>query len=155
MAKPVTFVAWKAVNSNSFIVKTLDLTKYDLATDEDRKYNIDAWARLFKAETWETVKELCKDNPYIEEAAKSMSIMTEDKMVKENLIRRKAFYASMRRKDERIDQLMQSNTELTQSNSQLMQSNVEKDKCIAEKDKRIAEKDKRIAELEALLKEKQ
>ena len=39
--------------SEDLTIKILDLTKISLATDEDRKYNIDTWARLFKADTWE------------------------------------------------------------------------------------------------------
>ena len=35
--------------SEDIIIKILDLTNISLATDEDRKYNVDTWARL-KAE---------------------------------------------------------------------------------------------------------
>jgi hypothetical protein len=31
----------------------LSLKQIGLATDEDKKYKIDTWAKLFKAKTWE------------------------------------------------------------------------------------------------------
>jgi len=31
----------------------LDLSRIDLATEEDKQYQLDYWAALFKAKTWE------------------------------------------------------------------------------------------------------
>ena len=36
------------------------LSQIDLATEEDRRYQIDVWARLFKATTWEELKMLAE-----------------------------------------------------------------------------------------------
>ncbi len=36
-------------------IGVLDLTKIDLATEEDKAYNIHEWAELFKAQTWEDI----------------------------------------------------------------------------------------------------
>jgi predicted RNase H-like nuclease (RuvC/YqgF family) len=44
----------------------LDLNQINLATEEDKRYQIDRWARLFKATTWdelngdETVRAQCR-----------------------------------------------------------------------------------------------
>ena len=38
----------------------VDLSQIELATEEDREAGIDHWARLFKAKTWEEMKELAK-----------------------------------------------------------------------------------------------
>ncbi|MBO6207778.1 MAG: hypothetical protein J6O73_12675, partial [Lachnospiraceae bacterium] len=37
-------------------IGVVDLTRIDLATTEDQEYNIDKWARLFKAKTWEDIR---------------------------------------------------------------------------------------------------
>ena len=52
-----------------------------MASDEDRHYEIDKWARLFKAGTWEDIKMLAEDNKYIESAAKGMFFKTQDESI--------------------------------------------------------------------------
>lgn len=34
----------------------LDLSRIDLATEEDKQYQLDHWAALFKAKTWEELQ---------------------------------------------------------------------------------------------------
>ena len=65
-----------------------------LATNEDKRYNIDRWASLFKADTWEKLKDISKQNIFMREAAKSMYIFAEDERVREELIRQKEFEAT-------------------------------------------------------------
>lgn len=38
--------------SDKLMLRVIDLTHIDLATEEDQAYGIDHWARLFKASTW-------------------------------------------------------------------------------------------------------
>lgn len=61
----------------------LDLNKSELATEEDKAYEIDYWARLFKAKTWEELKELVKDNEYLQEAADSIYKANADEIVRQ------------------------------------------------------------------------
>ena len=61
----------------------LDLNKTELATEEDKAYRIDYWARLFKAKTWEELKELGKDNEYLQEAADSIYKANADEIVRQ------------------------------------------------------------------------
>ena len=42
--------------SSKFSIHVLDLTRIDLATAEDQNYEIDRWAKLFKAKTWEELR---------------------------------------------------------------------------------------------------
>ena len=44
----------------------------EIATDEDKAYDIDKWARLFKSKNWEDVKMIATKNEYIDSAARSM-----------------------------------------------------------------------------------
>jgi len=46
--------------SDRFILNVVDLTKIDMATSEDKDYQIDYWARLFKARTGEDLKMIAK-----------------------------------------------------------------------------------------------
>ena len=54
-----------------------------MATEEDKAHGIDYWARLFKANTWEEIKMLAKDNEYLEAAANSLYEANADSMVRE------------------------------------------------------------------------
>ena len=71
------------IYSDKLILSVLDLNKTELATEEDRAYGIDYWARLFKAQTWEELKELIKDNEYLQEAADSIFKANADEIVRQ------------------------------------------------------------------------
>ena len=58
--------------SDKFTLSVVELKHTDLATDEDKQYGIDKWARLFKSTTWEEVKSLTENNAFIQSAARSM-----------------------------------------------------------------------------------
>ena len=137
--KPEFYSSFKLTNtktgvifSDDFEIKTLNLTKIHLATEEDKRYNIDKWASLFKADTWEKLKDISKQNVFMEEAAKSMYIFAEDERVREELIRQREFEADQRWLHKTIDE----------------QSNL-----IAEQETLLNDKDKQIAELKAIIAE--
>ncbi len=69
----------------------VDLNKTELATDEDKKYGIDKWAKLFKANTWEAVKMLAKEDIYINEASKTIYELCADFEVKKRCWEREEF----------------------------------------------------------------
>ena len=71
------------IYSDKFILLVVDLSKIELATEEDKAFQIDYWARLFKAETWEELKMLAKDNEYLQEAAESLYLANADEMVRQ------------------------------------------------------------------------
>lgn len=60
----------------------VNLSRIDLATDEDKKYHIDAWARLFKATTWEEIKNMAATNEYLQEASKSIFQFNTDEQIR-------------------------------------------------------------------------
>ena len=59
-------------------IGVVDLTLIHLATEEDRRYNIDKWAQLFKSRSWEDVKMLARQNIDIENAATTIYELSED-----------------------------------------------------------------------------
>ena len=60
------------IYSDNFVLNVVDLSCINLATDEDKTYHIDSWARLFKATTWEEIKMLTVKNEFISEAAETL-----------------------------------------------------------------------------------
>lgn len=87
---PEFYATYKMMNvknyhaySDKFVLSVLDLNKSELATEEDKAYEIDYWARLFKAKTWEELKELVKDNEYLQEAADSIYKANADEIVRQ------------------------------------------------------------------------
>ena len=61
----------------------VNLNQIELATKEDKAYNIDYWARIFKARTWEELKMFAKDNEYLQEAAESLYVANADEIVRQ------------------------------------------------------------------------
>ena len=68
--------------SSKFTLGVVDLTKIDLATDEDRIWGIDHWARLFKATTWEELKMLASKNQDFEDTIVTMQELSADEKIK-------------------------------------------------------------------------
>ncbi len=60
------------VYSDKLVINVVDLTQVNLATDEDKAYQIDRWAKIFKADTWEELRMLTKDNEYMEDVTKAL-----------------------------------------------------------------------------------
>jgi predicted transposase/invertase (TIGR01784 family) len=136
-----TFKMMNTKNSNiysdKFALSVVDLSKIELATEEDKAYGIDQWAKLFKATTWEELKTMATQNTVFEDVAKSMFMYSCDKDVLEQC--RKVEY----------DQKYVKH--LNDENKSLKADNANKDKLIADKDDLIAKQAARLAYLEAQL----
>nr|MCR5399942.1 hypothetical protein [Lachnospiraceae bacterium] len=61
-----------------FNLCVIQLNHIEMATEEDKRYGIDEWARLFKATTWEEIRMLAEKNEYIDSAAKEMFTRGQD-----------------------------------------------------------------------------
>ena len=66
------------IYSSKFALSVVNLNQIELATEEDRKYCIDHWARLFKADTWEAIKKMAQENEYISDAAETLLQSNQD-----------------------------------------------------------------------------
>lgn len=77
--------------SDKFILGVVDLTHIELATDEDKAYGIDHWAKLFKATTWEEIKMIAKNDRILTEASESLYILNADEMEKARCRAREEF----------------------------------------------------------------
>ena len=69
--------------SDKLTLGVVDLNQIDLATAEDKAYQIDYWARLFKATTWEELKMIAEKNEFMQEASQAMYEFTADDLIRE------------------------------------------------------------------------
>lgn len=111
------------IYSDNFILSVVDLSRIDLATEEDKAYHIDYWASLSKATTWEEIKMLASANKYLDEASKTIFQLSADEQIRKRCRDREEYYQDL--------------------------ANYER--AIAEKDAVIVEKDAVIAEKEGLI----
>lgn len=113
----------------------LDLTQIHLATEEDKAYKIDYWAKLFKAKTWEDLKMLAQNNNVFEETCEAVYKLNQDPEAR--------YICEMREEGQRILRTYQNIIKAKET------ALAEKDEKLAEKNKKLAEKDAIIAALQA------
>lgn len=111
------------IYSDKFILSMVNLNQIELATEEDRKYGIDHWARLFKADTWEAIKKMAQENEYVSDAAETLLQSNQDLKIRS--------YCEAVEEARRVRRGLE--------------------RLVAEKDEALAEKDAEIARLTALL----
>ena len=101
---PEFYASYKMINvknhhvfSDKFILNVLDLTQIKLATDVDRLCELDHWAELFKAKTWEELRMIAEKNPYMIEAAEEMYARNADETIRAKCQAREDYYRHQRR----------------------------------------------------------
>lgn len=127
------------IYNDNFTLNVLDLNQIELATDEDKAYRIDYWAKLFKAKTWEDLKMLAQKNNTFKETCETVYKLNQDEKVR--------YWCEMREEGHRILRTYESL--LKNSDEKL----AEKDAVIAEKDAKLSEKDAKLAEKDAVIAE--
>ena len=123
--------------TDKFRLSVLDLTHIENATEEDKKYKLDEWARLYRAKTWEELNELVAQNPMLERVVSQMYVFSEEDRIREQMEAREDYY-----RNERTNQVLIA---------RYKGESEEKDRVIAEKDAEIAEKDAELAEKDAII----
>ena len=68
--------------TDKFGINVLNLRHIDNANIDDKKNELDVWARLFKATTWEELKAMADTYDFVKEAATSIYAVSEDEAVK-------------------------------------------------------------------------
>ena len=136
--EPEFYATYKMLNvknhrlySDKFILSVVNLKEIKLATEEDKAYNIDYWARIFKARTWEEIKEMMNDNEYLQEAAQSLYVANADEIVRQQ--------CRARADAERRERTLERDIKLLKVTLQ------EKEQTIIEKDRIIAELQKKLS----------
>ncbi len=132
-------------NSN-FALFVIDLSQIDIATEADKATGLDKWCRLFKADSWDELKKLAKEDKLME-------------MIAEEVFKSNSDYAVRKRCQDREDYLRWKKwqeTEFEKAQATIAAQEkalAEQDKIIMDKDKTIMAKDKEIEHLKALLNE--
>ncbi len=73
------------IYSDKISLININMTRIDLATDNDIKFGLVNWAKLFMAETWEELKMLAEKDQTIERAVSSAWQMTEEEIIRERM----------------------------------------------------------------------
>lgn len=128
--------------SDSLRLSVLQLKHTELATQEDRLWQLDLWAKFFKAKTWEEIRMIAEKNPYIADAAGTIYRVTEDDRVR-SLCEGREEGEKTQRTLELLRQMAQ--LELQETQDELQQANAE----LQQKDAQLAAALAKIAELEA------
>ena len=127
----------KRLYSEKFSIHVIDLSRIDLATEEDRHYGIDRWAKLFKTKTWEDLRMITKNNETMQKAADSLYQLNSDAVARQCAQSRAdaAYWETI--KNNKLRYLEEANSQLTQT--------------IDQQASQINQQASRIAELEAAL----
>ena len=109
--QPEFYASYKLVNvknyqkySDSLTLNVVDLSRIDLATEEDKKYHIHEWAMLFKATSWEEIKMLASKDEYLQEASETIYRMSADDLVRKRCRDREEYYQDLRNYERKIEQ---------------------------------------------------
>lgn len=146
---PEFFSTYKMLNiknyqkySDKFTIHVLDLTQVHLAEKEDKDHELDRWARLFYAATWEDFRMISADNKYMEEAEKTLFTLNGDDRIREQCEAREDYRRTWESVKQEMEELKASNEELKSSNEELKALNEKKDALIASLKAQITEPQK-------------
>lgn len=124
-----------SIYSDKLRLSVVELNQIELATEEDKLYQIDYWAKLFKATTWEEFKMLAEKNEYLNEAVETIYRLSAEEQIREQCRAREEYFRIERTVQHQMENVMQEKTVLTEQ--------------LAEKDATIAELRAEIAQLKA------
>ena len=149
------------IYSDKFQVNVLELKQIELATEEDKKWNLDFWAKLFKARTWEELKMIAKDNEYFTEASNTLCDLYADFNVRERCRDREDYELEQKYLHDTIAQqqsmLAQKDDTIAQQQSMLAQKDdllIQQENILAQQTEELAEMKRKIQELTQVLESK-
>ncbi len=159
------------IYSDKLALSVLDLTCIDLATEEDKTFEIDHWATLFKATTWEEIKMLAANNEYIQEASNTVYQLSQEESIywqcraREDYYRRQVHiqqrFAQLEKETAKVEEARQKAEEARRKaeearwEAEEARQKAEKARRKAEDEKRKAEDEKRKVEEDAKQREKE
>ncbi len=113
-------------------IGVVDLTNIDLATDIDKQYNVDKWARFFKAETWEELDMIATEYPEVEKTVSHLKTLTAEEkfrlqcQAREDALRRENTFKFG------LENAKKENAKLASENAELKKENIELKQELAE-----------------------
>ena len=149
---PEFYASYKLLNvknhhlfSDKFTLNVLDLTHIELATDEDRLCEIDHWAKLFKAKTWEDLRMIADKNQYMNEAMAEMYARNADEIIREQCLAREEYWKREQWVEKQLQQIAEQNQQIAEQEQLIAEQNQTIVKVTQERD----EYKRRFAELQA------
>ncbi len=106
-----------------FNLFVIELNHTDMARLEDKKQKVDTWAKLFKANTWEEIKMITKENPSMNSTAETIFLSNSDYAIREQCRVREDNIAHEKYQKECLEKLTKENENLTKKNSSLTKKN--------------------------------
>ena len=140
--------------TDKFKLKVMELRQSEIATEEDRKWKLDKWARFFKSKSWEEIKMLTKDLPVLGEAAEMVYEVSADEKIRRQCEAREEFIRRQRTTQRLMEMQEQKIEEQNRRIREREKKIQERDKQIQERDKQIQERDKQLQEKEGKIQER-
>ncbi len=139
------------IYTTKFNLYVIDLTKIDIADEEDKAGDLIHWVQLFKATTWKELRQMAEDNQDCREAAEALYEYNQDETVRQQCraredyyIREKVIARKMEEKDIALEEkdamLKEQRLELGEKDAALEKKNVE----LEEKDTVINQKNAQL-----------
>lgn len=126
------------VFSDKLRISVVNLNQTELATEDDKKYGIDLWARVFKATTWEEIEMLAQKNEYLQETVSGVRQLTEEEKIRQQCQAREDYYFWERVKNYRQEKALAERDEII----------LQKDKALQQKDEALQQKDEALHSME-------
>ena len=92
------------VYTSKFNLYVVDLTQIELATEEDRESGLVYWTKIFKAKTWEELRQMAERNQELQEATEALYVYNQDEIVKEQCRARQDYYNHERGTQKRLEE---------------------------------------------------
>ena len=141
--------------SDKLRISVLDLSRIDLATEEDKQYQLDHWAALFKAKTWEELQMLAQNNNYFKEASETVYQLTQEEQIRQQCLAREDYNRTMKGIENNLSaqkyEISTLKKDLADANEQISRQN----KQLSVKDQQLSSYQQHIQVLEAQLAEYQ
>ena len=136
------------IYSDKLSISVVNLSRIDLATEQDKASGIELWARVFNATTWEEINMLAQKNEYLQEVVSGVRQLTEEEKIRQQCEAREinTYWERVREADRK--QELQEKEDII--NAQAGTINELAD-TISEQAGTISQKEQEIAHLHALL----
>lgn len=159
---PEFYASYKLINvkshqkySDNLTMYIVDLSRIELATEEDKQYHIHDWAYLFKAATWEELKMIASKDEYLKEASQTIFRMSADEEIRKRCRDREEYYQDLRNyeraiaeKEEKIERDRKEHEEDMRNYERAIE---QKEQDLRNYRNSLAERDARIQQLQAEL----
>ena len=90
--------------TTKFNLYVIDLTQIELATQEDVDTGLVYWTQVFKAKTWEELRQMAERNQELQEATEALYVYNQDEIVKEQCRARQDYYNHERGTQKRLEE---------------------------------------------------